>query len=538
MPVKEIAELVDKTNEGILNQIRADSSLDYQYRIPEATQASIRDVINNLQNNRPSYNEFVDALVNRIGLTIGKGMIWENPMSMFKIGLLQHGDTIEEYAVGLLKAHTYDHDREAGEKAIFHTELPQVKAIFHKRNRQEYYKVTINENALFAAFLTPGGISDFVTKLMQAPTTSDQWDEFLQMCNLIGIYEANNGFYKVQVPDVRAITSDAVASKAAVRAIRGMAKTLTFPSTKYNAARMPTFANPDELILLATPEFQAAVDVEALAAAFNPDKLSTPTIITIPKEQWGIKGAQAMLTTKDFWVVADTRIQTEQARNPVKMHTNYFLHHWSILSVSTFVPAVLFTTEPGTEEVEVSTPVTSVKAITVTDRENETVTDVKRGEIYNVDSEALTTPEGGENKGVRWSLAGATAPRTRVTQNGVLHVDGTEGATSLTLTATATWLNPEGLTLPGEKATASVTVSGPAATEWPVKASGEPAALMMSRQAEDETGESGPYDNMTKAQLAEVLSERGLATTGTNAEMTTRLVENDAENATEGVPAE
>ena len=266
MPVKEITPLVDRSNEGILNAIRADSSLDYERRVPEATQANIQEIVNNLRNNRPSYNEFVDALVNRIGLTIGRNMIWENPMSMFKIGMLQYGDTIEEYAVGLLEAHTYDQDREAGEKAIFGTELPDVKAIFHKRNRQEYYKVTINENALFAAFLTPGGISDFVTKLMQAPTTSDQWDEFMQMVKLISIYEANGGFYKVNVPDVRAIASDATAAKAAVRAIRGTAKNLQFPSTRYNASRMPTFAKPEELILLTTPEFEAAVDVEALAA--------------------------------------------------------------------------------------------------------------------------------------------------------------------------------------------------------------------------------------------------------------------------------
>ena len=554
---KEILELVDKSNETILNAIRAEASLDYQNRIPEATQANLQDVLRSLQDNRPGYNEFVDALVNRIGLTIGRNMIWQNRLAEFKIGMLSYGDSIEEYAVGLLQAHTYEDDREAGERAIFGTELPEVKANIHKRNRKNYYKVSINEGQLNAAFLTPGGISDFVTKLMQAPATSDQWDEFLLMTELFAEYEKNGGFHKVHVAEVSAITSDEAAAKDAIRKTQTIAGNLLFPSTKYNAARMPTFANPDELVLFATPEYQAAINVEALAGAFNPDNMTMPKIYTIPKERFNIPGVEAILTTRDFFVVADTIIQTEQARNPVKMMTNYFLHHQGVISASTFVPAVAFTTMPVDEDGVEVWEVTGVTPIEVYNRDGDKVTEVLRGEIYNMFASATTAPADGPQDAVRFSVEGATSPRTRVTNLGVLHVGGTEGADTLTIRATAVWTDSEGLSRSGDSVTATVTVSGRASAAWPVSGDdsegSSPAATTFSLEkggddgsddgsgddgsddgsGDDGSGDTAPdYSDMTVVQLQEVLTERGLDTSGTKPVLLARLADDDAAKAT------
>lgn len=527
---KVIQPLKNISNEEFLNGIRNDASLDYQRRVPEATKANIQDTMRLLSDNNPLYNEFVDALVNRIGLVIGRNMIWTNPLAEFKMGMLQYGNSIEEYGMGLLKAHTYDTDREALEKDIFGQELPEVKASFHKVNRQDWYKVTVNETLLMRAFLEPGGLSDFTTKLMQAPATSDAWDEFMLMCQLFAEYEKNDGFFKVNVPDVRAIESDATAAKAVVRKIRSTTGNVQFPSTVYNAAGLPTFAKPDELILFATPDFQAAMDVEALAAAFNPDRLTTPRIITIPDSQFGIAGAQAILTTRDFFVVADTKIQIEQARNPVRMHTNYFLHHHSILSASRFVPAILFTTEAGTETAYELPSVSSVSAIVATDRNNATVTSVKRGELYNVTAEAVTVPANGVNNGVRWSVSGATAPRTHVTNNGVLHVAGTEGATTLTVKATATWTDPNGLSQVGVSKTLALTVTGTPATDWPVVAGGTAAASTMGLRMMEAPSEDVPVDYTSKTvdELRELLAARDLDTSGVKAALVERLTEDDA----------
>ena len=60
----------DTSNADILNAIRRNASNDYQSRIPMATKSNVKETFEALSNNRPFWNEFVDALVNRIGLEI------------------------------------------------------------------------------------------------------------------------------------------------------------------------------------------------------------------------------------------------------------------------------------------------------------------------------------------------------------------------------------------------------------------------------------------------------------------------------------
>lgn len=465
----DIRPLKPSSNVDILNAIRRDSALSYQNRVPEATKANVQGTLRALQTNRPLMNEFIDSLVNRIGQVLVRNNSWTNPFAEFKTGILPYGDTIEEIQTGLLTAHNYDADREYLEKDIFGTERPEVQVNFHKVNREDFYKVTINDALLQRAFLdTQGGLHEFISTLMEAPTNSDQLDEFLLTVQLFAEYENNGGFHKINVPDVSALTSSAADARAVLRQMRATADNLTFLSTEYNAAGMPTFAKRDDLVIFCTPEFNAAVDVEALAAAFNITKAEAyGRVIPIPQKYFGIKGAQAIMTTTDFFVMADQRFETTTAFNPVGIHNNYFLHHWQIISASRFVPAVLFTTEPVQEVIEIATPVTGIEPIAATDREGGTVTDVKRGELYNLNSDAITTPADGPNDGVRWVLSGASSPGTRITAAGVLHVSPNETAASLVVTAITTWIDPYAATTAPKTATLTLTVSGELGNGWP-----------------------------------------------------------------------
>jgi len=132
-------------------------------------------------------------------------------------------------------------------------------------------------------------------------------------------------------------------ARKGLRSIREYASKLPFISRHYNAAGMPVSANPEDLELFTTPGFQAAVDVEALAALFNVPYAEVPARITvIPEENMNIPGVQAVLTTRDFFMVADTYYDTAQIDNPAGLHTNFFLHHHQIISYSRFVPAIAF----------------------------------------------------------------------------------------------------------------------------------------------------------------------------------------------------
>lgn len=468
-----VSTMKSVNNDAILDAIRYDASLDYQKRIPAATEAGIAQTVKALSSYRPGWNEFVDALVNRIGLVIARNTSWTNPLAEFKRGLLEFGDTIEEIQVGLLEAHIYDPDRDYMEKDLFGTELPWVQSNFHKVNRQNFYKISINEDLLKRAMLNEGQLQTFVNKLMEAPATSDQWDEFLLFCDLFKKYESNGGFFKVHVPDVSDFDSDSGDAKFALRKMRSVADTLKFVSTKYNVARMPTFAKPDELCLFVTPEFNAAIDVEALAGAFNIDRANMHgRVIPIPKDRFGIEGCQAIMTVKDFFVSADQVFDTTSQFNPVARATNYFLHRWQVVSCSRFVPAVMFTTGEDDEVIVISLTVSSVSTPTATDpTTGNTTTEVQRGGIYQLDS-TVTMSDGSEGA-VSYSVTGATSTKTYVSSTGVLHVGGDEAATGLSVVARSVYIDPNNTRKDATASTAlDLTVSGPQVPEWPEQANG------------------------------------------------------------------
>jgi len=470
MPVNVPVLKKGLTNTEILADIRSGASLEYNRRVPDATQANLSETLRHLQTNRPLWNEFVSTLINRIGMVIMRGKVWDNPLVGFKQGLLTGGDTIEEIMVGLIKARTYDPDREHMEKEIWGVEIPDVQANFHRINRQEYYKVSVNQTLLERAFLNEqGGLSSFVSDLMAAPARSDAWDEFVQTVSLFARYEQNDGFHKVHVPDARNLESDAQDVRLALRKLRAEADSMTFMDTAYNAAHMPTFAEREDLVIFTTPEFNAAVDVEALAGAFNMERSAMHgRVIPIPSKHLDIDGAQAILTTKDFFVMADTYFGAEEIRNPAGLHTNYFLHHHGISSASRFAPAVLFTSKGGSEVINVSYNVTGITDITVEDRNGDTPTTVAPGEYYALYAEGITGSDSEVNTGVAWSLTGNSDDRTYVSPTGVLRIGPQEDAETLTVKATTVWRDPANPLKDGFSKTLALTVAGdPIEPVWP-----------------------------------------------------------------------
>lgn len=451
-----IRPLKENSNEAILDAIRNGASSEYVRRIPNATEAGISETLEQLTRYRPLWNEFVDALVNRIGTVVVRNMSWSNPLAMFKRGMLYYGNTIEEIQVGLLDAHIYDPDREYMERDLFGTERPWVESNFHTVNRQEFYKITVNDTMLRRAFLEDGGLNQFISALMTSPQTSDEVAEFELTTRLISEYEAIDGFYHVNVPDVSALTSTEADAKAALRKLRGMAGNLQFPSTRYNAAHMPSFARPDELILITSPEFQAAIDVEALAGAFNIDRANlTGKIVTIPKSHFGVGGMQAILTVPDFFVIADSVLENTSQYNPAALQTNYFLHHHEVISASRFVPAVAFWTGADDEVIVVSGTIDSVSPITADDG-GSAVASIARGGIA---AYAASGVGNAADKSVVWSVDGAESAKTYISNYGVLHVGIDETAASITVIATSAWVNPTNAGAVPPKAELAVTIT-------------------------------------------------------------------------------
>ena len=479
MANKDILELRDLTNAEILDGIREDAGWDYQSRIPAATQAGVADVVNKLNEYRPHWNEFLNAFVNRIGAIYARNQAWQNPLAVFKKGMMTFGDTVEEYMSDLLEAHGYDPDRNYGEKFLFGQERPNVEVNYHRVNRQDMYKVTVNEKMMRRAFLNDGGLSQLISQIMEAPLKSDMFDEFLIMSRLFAQYEANGGFFKIRVPEFRGLTAGETEAREALKTVKALAYELPILSRQYNAAHLPMAARPEDLTLIGTPEFLASIDVDGLAPIFHLDKatIMAERTIGLPSKYLGIDGAQGILTTKDFFMVMDTLIENRSQPNPAGLYDNFFLHHHGIYSASRFVPAILLTSESGTITIREEFTVSSLATPVVSDNENASLTTVNRGGLYSVSTAAVTDPVG-HDVAVAYSVTGNKSTKTYVTSQGVLYVGANETATTFTLTAHSVIVDATNPRLDPKTSSVVLTVAGDLSNEWPI--TGEIAAITIA----------------------------------------------------------
>lgn len=512
----DLLDLRELSNAEILNGIRNDASFDYQTRIPLSTQANGADVVQQLNDYRPSWNEFLNGFINRIGAIYARTQVWSNPLAIFKKGLLSFGDTVEEYMSDLLEAHNYDPDRDYMERALFGQERPAVEVNYHKINRQNFYKFTVNENMLRRAFLSETGLQQLISQIMEAPLKSDQFDEYLIMANLLKLNEANGGFFKVQIPEFAGINTSGEDAKMALAKIRSMAYRLPILSREYNAAHLPMAAKAEDMVLIGTPDFLASVDVYALAPLFHLEKAEqvVERTIALPPEHFGVEGTQAILTSKDFWMAFDTLIENRSQPNPAGLYDNYFLHHHGIYSLSRFVPAIMFTSDSGS--VTISSEGFTVSAVAdpvVTDSEGSTVTTVQRGSLYSLSTDVTTDPAG-TDVAVAYSLTGNNSSHTYITPQGVLYVAGNESATTISVVAHSVSTDPTNPRLdPVASDALELTVAGDIKTDWP--GAGEILGITIAGViVADVTASDLSYDLVLPAGTNVSKSKVGVATAG------------------------
>lgn len=450
-------------NSTILDKIWLAGTNDYQQRIPQTTQNDIAATQAALfaPENLNLYNQFVDALVNRIGSTYVHQQTWRNPLAVFKKDAIRYGDKAQEIAVKWIKSHSYADDRED----VFKMYRPDANVWFHTVNRREFYPITVIRDELEFAFTEEYGLNSFVSAIMAAPQNSDEYDEYRIMLELMAYYENNFGFYKHQLS--AAPTDKATAEELLVE-LRAYAGDLRFPSSRYNAGLIkdvPVFARPDELVILMTPRTQAVIDVMALAAAFNMDRETIQQRIVMVDE-FPVPNAVALLTTDDFFQCRDKLNQTTSQYNPLTLGTNYFLHRWGMYSVSPFVPAILFTTDAGTSIPTVTMTPSGIDmtaaAATIKAGGTDQLTINLTGTVSPSGHPIEVLPDAaiftiGIVRGSGDNAESVQDVRTWVDEYGVLHAgEKLKTGDVITVTATSSYINPSGATT---KYTDTVTVT-------------------------------------------------------------------------------
>jgi hypothetical protein len=330
----------------LLNTIRDNASEMYRDRIPEATQKNITDIqeVMTDPNNAVVTNEFMSMLLNLVIKQVIHNKLFSDPLKSLKKGKKPLGDTVEEIYANFLKAKQYD---PTGAE-LLNRSLPDVKAVYHRMNRQDKYKVTVSPEALFKAFASYDKLESFIAGIINSLYNSSELDEFVLMKQLIGQALDQNAMKVVEVADP--CTSEANA-KAFIKTVKTVSGDMQFPNSNNNSwlkvqsvdsNPLITFSKKNEQVLILSNPTDVAVNVDVLASVFNMSVAEfndTRKIIVDAFPDPSIRGA---LVDEQFFQVYDDLVLFKDYENPEGLYKNYYLHIWQTLAYSPLVNAVVF----------------------------------------------------------------------------------------------------------------------------------------------------------------------------------------------------
>lgn len=332
------------TNIDIMNNIRGTLGDDYASRIPQATQENITEVGNAILTNPALQNQFLSALFDKVALSRVASKMAVNWLATFKKGVLPYGRTIEDVFVGQAKAKQYD----PSGRELFKIDKVPVRSTYHTEDRRLKYPVTVYEDELQKAFLSPEGLTHFVNVYINSMYSADYDDEYLMMKQLLVDYSVKGGTYKVHVD----APIDEATGKAFYQLVKQYAKRMKFMNSAFNRAKLRTRTEPGSMTLIIRSDVTSILDTQVLASAFNQGKVDF-TIQTLEIDDFGSNtDTVAMLVSNDLIQWYDTKYKTTSHFNDDGLYWNYRLHHWAIGSISPFEQCVEFTlaeVTPGSE---------------------------------------------------------------------------------------------------------------------------------------------------------------------------------------------
>lgn len=436
-------KVVTLTNSSvdILNAIRNNATQNYRDYVPKATPDadSIRQIGAIIMDYPALQNEFLSALVNRIGRVLITSKMYDNPWAFFKKGLLEFGESVEEIFVNIAKP--FQFDPAVAETNVFKREIPDVRAAFHIMNYQKYYKATISNDQLRQAFLSWQGISDLIAKIVDAMYTGANYDEFQTMKYMLARHILDGHMYPVEIPTVETANM-----KSIVSVVKGVSNKFTFLSPNYNLAGVQTYTAKNDQYMLINSQFDATMDVEVLASAFNMDKaefsgrrvlvdsfgsLDTARLAELfagdstyeeisSDELEALDSIPAVLVDRNWFMIFDNFYNFTEQYNGEGLYWNYWYHVWKTFSVSPFANNALFIPgTPGVTSVTVSPGSATVAA----------------GQSVQLSANVVTTNFA--PKSVTWTVDSEYA--TVDNSGKVTMASNAPASTSVTVTATSTY---------------------------------------------------------------------------------------------------
>lgn len=330
------------------NLVRQDASTVFMDTIPSATEDNIATLGNLLfdDNYAPQLNEFVSTLINRIGLTVVRDKMFNNPLASLKKGSVPLGTDIQELYENPAEAEAYELSN-TGMAKILTIADPDTKVAYYRRNRQDKYKKTIAREALRGAFVSWDKFEAFVSALINSLYSGASIDEFKYTKSLVrGAYDNNKAIVETVSAPVNESTG-----KAFMKKVNTLYRMMKFPSENYNAynkiknptKRMVTWTEPERIVIMLRADIIATVGTDVLAGAFQ---LSQTDFLArlIEVDSFGDDKILGFIGDESFFQIYDNLMRADEWYNAEVMAWQYYYHVWQTFAMSPFANGVILAT--------------------------------------------------------------------------------------------------------------------------------------------------------------------------------------------------
>ena len=337
------------TNVDITNLVASMGSADLHNRIGTATEQTIGKIGETILTYTATKNEFLDVLVNKICGQLFMNKVYTNPLSFFEKDPIPFGATLESVFCDLIQAKNFNENFGSGNTevgSLIGVEKPPVKTEYYSRNFAKKYKISVSDEQLRTAFMNANGLQNLINQVLTVPTNSRNFDDFQMMKGLL----ANASTKEVTLSTAYKTANDDAKAKELTKKTRAIVDRFGMMGNVFNIQGVNTFTNPQNIVIITTPEVAAMLDVELLATAFNMDKAEMGRrIIKIDsfqkydgtnKKFVADPNVELMIVDEDYIQFRRTLQVSETFRNPDQLTSNVFTHNQGVCAVCGFVNAV------------------------------------------------------------------------------------------------------------------------------------------------------------------------------------------------------
>lgn len=405
----------DEKTVALLTAIKGDATSLYKERVPDATDENMARVGDAILKYEQTRNEFLQALVDRIALTLIQSADFKNPLSMFKKGTKKLGKDIQDVFVDLIKANAFDPKNSYAN--VEKMEKPNVLSVFYTTNRKDKYKTTVSDAQLKEAFTSSDGMANLITLIINALYISNEVDEFELMKGLFRVAGVTGTLPSIVIPDPQ----DEATTKEAMRKIKKASNDMMFPalSKAYNYADVVNPISKDQQVVIIDTDFDAVVDVELLASAFNMEKADFEQQRIIVDDFGGLTGVKAIVCSYQWLMSWQDLMETRRRENEDGLYTNIWLHVWQTMATSPYECAVAFVVDAPT--------ITALDIIPAT-----ATVEAGKSVQFNIQATGTNNP----TTKATWTHNG-TSQYTSISSLGFLVVGEDETTNPITVTATS-----------------------------------------------------------------------------------------------------